>query len=48
MKALLKETPYTEFRVHLLNVPEYKRLAKKAISVFIQMPQRIYVKLFFC
>ena len=38
MKALFKETPYTEFWVHLLNVPEYRSIAKKAISVLIQMP----------
>ena len=38
MKALLKETPYTELWVHLLNVPEYRKIAKKAISVLIQMP----------
>ena len=38
MKALFKETPYTEFWVRQLNVPEYKCIAKKAISVFIQMP----------
>ena len=38
MKALFKETPYTEFWVHLLNVPEYRKIAKKAISVLIQMP----------
>ena len=38
MKALFKETPYTEFWVHLLNVPEYRSIAEKAISVLIQMP----------
>ena len=38
MKALFKETPYTEFWVHILNVPEYRSIAKKAISVLIQMP----------
>ena len=38
MKALFKETPYTEFWVHLLNVPKYRSIAKKAISVLIQMP----------
>ena len=37
MKALFKK-PYTEFWVHLLNVPEYRSIAKKAISVLIQMP----------
>ena len=38
MKALFKETPYTKLWVHLLNVPEYRNLAKKAISVPIHMP----------
>ena len=38
MKALSKETPNTEFWVHLLNVPEYKYIVKKANSVLIQMP----------
>ena len=37
MKGLFKETPYTEFRVHLLIAPEYRSIAKKAISVLIQM-----------
>ena len=37
-KALFKETPYTKFWLHLQNVPEYRSIAKKAISVFIQMP----------
>ena len=35
MKALSKETPYTEFWVHQLNVAEYESIAKKAISVLI-------------
>ena len=38
MKALSKETSYAEFWVHLLNVPEYRSIAKTAISVLIQMP----------
>ena len=38
MKALFKEIPYTEFWVHLLNVPECRRIAKMQISVLIQMP----------
>ena len=38
MKALFKETAYIEFWVHLLNVPEYKSIAEKAISVLIQIP----------
>ena len=38
MEALFKETPYTEFWVQLLNMPEYRSIAKNAISVFIQMP----------
>ena len=38
MKALFKEIPYTEFWVHLLNVPECRSIPKKAISVLIQMP----------
>ena len=38
MKALFKETQCTEFRMHQLNVPEHRSIAKKAISVVIQMP----------
>jgi len=38
MKTLFKETPYIDFWVHLLNVPEYRSVEKKAISMFIQMP----------
>ena len=33
-----KETPYIDFWVHLLNVPEYRSIAEKAISMLIQMP----------
>ena len=35
LKAFFKERPHTEFRVHLLNVPEYRSIAKKAFSVLI-------------
>ena len=38
MKAILRETPYTKFWVHLLNVPQYWNIAKYAISVLIKMP----------
>ena len=38
MKALLKETPYTDIWVHLLNVQEYRSLAEKAVAMLIQMP----------
>jgi len=33
-----KETQYTDLWVHLLNVPEYRSIAEKAISMLIQMP----------
>ena len=39
IKALLKRHDnYTDFWVHLQNVPEYRRIAKKPFSLFIQMP----------
>ena len=38
MKTLFNEISYTEFWVHLLIVPKYKSIAKKAISVLVQMP----------
>ena len=38
VKALFKETPYTDFWVHLLNVPEYSSLVEKAVAMLIQMP----------
>ena len=37
MKAIFKETPYTEFWVHQLNVPEYISIAEKVISVLSQI-----------
>ena len=44
MKVLFKETPYTEFWVHLLNVPEYRSMAEKVISILIQMPMMYLCK----
>ena len=44
MKALFKETPYTEFWVHLQNVPEYRHIAKKQFLFSFKCPQRIYAK----
>jgi len=38
MKGLFKETHTLTFWVHLLNVPEYRSIAEKAISMLIQMP----------
>ena len=37
IKALFKETPYTDFWVHLLNVPEHRSLVEKAVAMLIQM-----------
>ena len=38
IKVLLKKALYTGFWVRLLNVPEYRRMAEKAIFILIQMP----------
>jgi len=38
MKTLFKETPHTEFWVHLLNVPEYRSIVETAISMLMQIP----------
>ena len=43
MKALFKETPYIEFWVHLLNVPEFRKIAKMAIFVLIQILRTYYL-----
>ena len=40
MKALFKETPYTEFREKLLNVPEYRSIAKTQFLCSFKCPQR--------
>ena len=37
-KVLLEGTPYADFWVQLWHVPEYKKLAEKAISLLIQSP----------
>ena len=48
MKALIiKETPYTEFRVHLLHLPQYRSIAKKQFLFSFKCPQRIYAKVVF-
>ena len=47
MKALFKETTYTEFWLHLLNVPEYRSIAKKEYLFSFKCPQRIYAKVIF-
>ena len=47
IKVLYKETLYTEFWVHLLNVPEYRSIAKKQLLLSLKCPQRIYAKVFF-
>ena len=44
MKVLFKETPHTEFWVHLPNVPEYRSIAKKAISVPIQINHNVFMQ----
>ena len=38
MKALFQEKSYCDFWVHLLDVPEYRSIAEKAICILIQMP----------
>ena len=40
MKTLFKETPYPTCWGHLLNVPEFSSMSKRAISVFLQMPTK--------
>ena len=48
MNALLEKTPYNDFWVNVLNAPEYRIIAKKAIFVFIQIPTKYsYAKVFF-
>ena len=37
-KVLFQGTQYANFWVHLWHVPEYKKLAEKAISLLIQSP----------
>ena len=37
-KVLFEGTPYADFWVQLWHVPEYKKLAEKAISLLIQSP----------
>ena len=38
MKALFQEKSYSDFWVHLLDLPEYRSIAEKAICILIQMP----------
>ena len=38
MKALFQEKSYSDFWVHLLDVPEHRSIAEKAICILIQMP----------
>ena len=38
MKALFQEKSYSDFWVHLLDVPEYRSIAENAICILIQMP----------
>ena len=38
MKTLFQEKSYSDFWVHLLDVPEYRSIAEKAICILIQMP----------
>ena len=47
IKALFKETAYTEFWVYLPNVPEHRSIAKKECLFSFKCPQRIHVKVVF-
>ena len=46
-KTLFNATSYTEFWVHLLNVPTCRSIAKKAIFVLIQMSTTYLCKVVF-
>ena len=37
-KVSLREMDYSMFRVYLLKLPEYKKLAQKGVAILIQMP----------
>ena len=38
MKALFQEKSYSDFWVHLLDIPEYRSIAEKAICILTPMP----------